>query len=162
MRRGRAWAAAMAVGLALVACSNGGAESLAPSAAGLYPGWPGSGTVVANSDFVPVLVSAEVGAGHSRVLITLEDSERRSLAAPGVTVDVGFYDLAASIETPISQVEGTFRWLIPDAKAIYTAYADFDSAGDWGMEVTAHEAGKPDRTGRMVFSVRESTTTPLL
>jgi hypothetical protein len=162
MRRWRAWAAVAAIGVALAACSNGGAESLTPSAAGQYPGWPGSGGVVANSDFIPILVSAEVGTGHSRVLITLEDSERRSLAAQAVTVDLAFYDLVASTETPVGQVEGTFRWLIPDAKAIYTAYSDFDRAGDWGMEVTAHEPGKPDRTGRMIFSVRETTTTPAI
>lgn len=157
----RPWAAVAAIGLVLVACSGPGA-SLAPSEAGQYPGWPGSGTVVANGDFVPVLVSAELGTGRTRVLITLQDGAGRSLAAPDVTVDQRFYDLAASTETPVGEVTGTFRWLIPDSKAIYTSYAEFARAGDWGMEVTAQEAGKPDRTARMIFSVREKVDTPAI
>lgn len=156
------WAVA-AIGLALVACTNGAAGSFAPSSAsGQYPGWPGSGTVVGNGDFIPALVSSEVGTGHSRVLIALTDAARRDVGAEDVTVSESFYDLAASTETPVSQVEGTFRWLIPDSKSIYTSYADFDRAGDWGVEVTAHEPGKPDRTARVTFSVREQTTTPAI
>lgn len=145
----------------LVACSRPGG-SLAPSAAGQYPGWPGSGLIVGNSDFIPVIVSKELGTGHSRVLMTLWDKANRVIAAPEVTVDQRFYDLAGSTETPVSEATGTFRWLIPDATAIYTSYADFARAGDWGMEVTAHESGKPDRTARVIFSVRESTATPAI
>jgi hypothetical protein len=118
--------------------------------------------VVANGDFIPVIVSAEVGTGHSRVLITLQDGDGRSLAAPAVTVEERFFDLDASTDTPVSQVDGTFRWLIPDAKAIYTSYADFARAGNWGIEVTGHEAGEPDRTARAIFSVHETTETPAI
>jgi hypothetical protein len=157
----RTWAAVAVIGLLVVACSGPGA-SVAPSQAGQYPGWPGSGSVVANGDFIPILVSAEVGTGHSRLLITLQDGAGRSLAAPEVTVDESFYDLAKSTDTPVGQTTGAFRWLIPDSKAIYTAYADFADAGDWGMEVTAHETGKADRTARMSFSVRDKTDTPAI
>ena len=118
--------------------------------------------MVANADFIPVLVSAEVGTGHARLMITLQDGEGRSLTAEDVTVDERLYDLAASTETPVSETAGTFRWLIPDSKAIYTSYADFARAGRLGMEVTGHQAGKPDRTARMVFSVREKTDTPAI
>jgi len=155
------WTGIVAIGLVLVACSGPGASAV-PSEAGQYPGWPGSGTVVANGDFIPVLVSAEVGTGHARLMITLRDGEGRSLAAEDLTVDERLYDLAASTETAASETTGAFRWLIPDAKAIYTSYADFARAGDWGMEVTGHQAGKPDRTARMVFSVREKTDTPAI
>lgn len=159
--RRRAWAAVAAIGLVLVACSGPGA-SIEQSQAGQYPGWPGSGTVVADSDFVPVLVSGEVGTGHTRILIALQDGEGRSVAAADLTVDQRFYDLAASTETPVTETTGTFRWLIPDSKAIYTSYADFARAGDWGVEVIGHEAGKPDRSARMIFSVREKTATPAI
>ena len=155
------WAGIAVIGLLLVACSGPG-TTVAPSDAVQYPGWPGSGTVIANDDFIPVLVSAEVGSGHARLLITLQDGEGRSLAAEDLSVDERLYDLAASSETPVSETKGTFRWLIPDAKAIYTSYADFARAGDWGMEVTGHQAGKPDRTARVVFSVREKTETPAI
>lgn len=113
----RAWAAVVVIGLVLVACSRPGA-SVAPSQAGKYPGWPGSGTVVAKGDFVPVLVSGELGAGHTRILITLQDGDGRSLATPDLTVEERFYDLAESTETPVGEATGTFRWLIPDTKAI--------------------------------------------
>jgi len=159
----RGWAAAIGISLVLGACSNGPAgSSEQSSAAGQYPGWPGSGTVVGNSDFIPILVSAEVGVGHSRLLITLQDSEGRTLDAPDLAVDESFYDLAASTETPVSQVAATFRWLIPDSKPIYTAFADFARAGDWGVEVAAHSAGQPDRIARVTFSVRQTTQTPAI
>ena len=162
MAERRAWAAA-ALAFVLVACSGGPrASETASSAAGPYPGWPGSGTVVANGDFVPVLVSAEVGVGHSRVLMTVDDRAGRTLAAPDLTLEERFYDLAASSETPVSEVAGTFRWLIPETKGIYTAYADFDRAGDWGVEVTGHQDGQPDRTARVTFSVRQTTQTPAI
>lgn len=160
---GRGLAAAVAIGLLLVACSTGKGTSASPSTAeGLYPGWPGSGTVVANSDFIPILVNAEVAVGQVRVMIELRDSAGRSLAAPAVSTQIGFYDLTASTDTAVSQAAGTFRWLIPDTKAIYTAHADFAHAGDWGIEVTAHAAGQPDRSARVTFSVRETTQTPAI
>lgn len=156
------WSTAVVLSLALAACSNGGPGSVAPSQGGHYPGWPGSGTVVASGDFIPVVVSSEVGVGQARLLITLQDRAGAQLASPDLSVDESFYDLAASVDTPVTQVAGTFRWLIPDSKAIYTSYADFAHAGDWGVEVTGHEAGKPDRTARVIFSVREQTTTPAI
>lgn len=160
----RTWAVTViGLALALGACSNGTPASIGPSPGlGQYPGWPGSGTVVATGDFIPVVVSSEVGTGHSRVLVALHDRAGRDLGASDVTVDESFYDLAASTEAPVSQVESTFRWLIPDSKTIYTSYADFARAGDWGVEVTAHEAGKPDRTARVTFSVHDKTTTPAI
>jgi hypothetical protein len=161
-RRGRIAGTAV-IALVLVACSNGPAASPTPSSTGAqYPGWPGSGAVVASGNFVPVLVSSEIGIGHSRVLITLEDRAYRPLASPEVTVDESYYDLAASTNTPVSHAAGTFRWLIPNEKGIYVAYADFADAGDWGIEVTAHEAGKQDRAARVTFSVRATTMTPAI
>ncbi|TMB58215.1 MAG: hypothetical protein E6J47_00460 [Chloroflexi bacterium] len=118
--------------------------------------------VVGNPNFVPIVVSAELGTGHARVLLTAEDAARRSLASPDLSLRAGFYDLAASVETPTSRVEATFRWLIPDERGIYVAYTDFTHAGDWGVEVTTHATGQADRTGRVTFSVREQTTTPAI
>ncbi|MGZ6372172.1 MAG: TlpA family protein disulfide reductase [Candidatus Limnocylindria bacterium] len=157
----RAWAV-VAIGLALVACSNGAGESVLPSTAGQYPGWPGSGAIVGSGDFVPIMVSSEVGTGHSRVLIALTDAAGRDLGAQDVTVEERYYDLAGSTEKPVSTADGTFRWLIPDSKTIYTSYADFAHPGDWGVEVTAHQPGKSNRTARVTFSVRDTTTTPAI
>jgi hypothetical protein len=96
------------------------------------------------------------------LLITLQDKSGRTLDAPDLALSESFYDLAASTTTPVGQVTGTFRWLIPDSKPIYTAYGDFARAGDWGVEVTAHGAGQPDRTARVIFSVRATTQTPAI
>jgi len=158
----RGAAAIVAIGLVLVACSNGAGQSVLPSGAGQYPGWPGSGLVVGSGDFIPIVVSSEVSTGHSRVLIALTDAAHRDLGAQGVTVEETYYDLAASTETPVGTVDGTFRWLIPDEKTIYTSYVDFAHSGDWGVEVIAREPGKPDRSARVTFSVRDTTTTPAI
>lgn len=163
MRATSRLAAVAAIGLALVGCTTGTPTSPSPSAAGgLYPGWPGSGTVVGNTDFIPIVVNAEIGVGRGRVMIELRDSAGRSLSAPDLSTRISFYDLAGSITTPTSDATGTFRWLIPDTKAIYAAYADFAHAGDWGIEVTAHAAGVADRTARVTFSVRATTLTPAI
>ena len=98
--------------------------------------------MVASGDFIPVVVSSEVGIGQGRLLITLQDRAGAQLASPDLTVDESFYDLAASVDTPVTQVAGTFRWLIPDSKAIYTSYADFAHAGEWG-KMTALRATDP-------------------
>jgi len=160
--RGLPWLA-VAIGLLLTACANGTRPGASPSSTGdLYPGWPGSGTVVTSSDFIPLLVNSELAVDSGRVMVGLEDRAGRSLVSAEVAVQIGIYDLAASTETAASQAAGTFRWLIPDVKAIYTAPATFTHAGDWGMEVTATGGGEPDRTARVTFSVRDTTTTPAI
>jgi hypothetical protein len=159
----RCAAVAIAVGLLLAACSSGtGTSPSQSSAQGQYPGWPGSGTVVANSDFIPLLVNSELAVGSQRVMVELQDSAGRSLTSGDLDVQIAFFDLVASTTTAVSQAAGTFRWLIPDTKAIYTAAATFTHAGDWGLEVTARAAGQADRTARVTFSVRDSTTTPAI
>jgi hypothetical protein len=163
-RLGRRILVPIAIGVLLIVYATGpGAESgsLSSSAAGVYPGWPGSGSVV-TSDFVPVLVSADLGVGRTRVLVTLQDGDGRTIAAPDLSIELGFYDLAASAATAAGRTEGTFRWLIPDTRGIYTAPADFAHAGDWGVEVTGHRPGQPDRIGRATFSVRQTTQTPAI
>jgi hypothetical protein len=165
-RPGRWIAAVVAVGAVLVACSNGAATSphaTTSSSDGVpYPGWPGSGTVVGRGDFVPILVSAEVGVGHDRVLVTVQDRAGRTISSPDLSITLRFFDLGTSVERPASEAKATFRWLIPDSRGIYAAYADFDRAGDWGLEVTGTASGQPERTARVTFSVRQATGTPAI
>lgn len=156
---------AVLIGLVLAACSSGtqtGGSAPPASAAGQYPGWPGSGSVVANTDFIPILINAELAVGTDRVMIELRDSAGRSLSASDLSTEIAFYDLAASTTAPTGASIGTFRWLIPDSKAVYTAVADFSREGDWGMEVTGRAAGKPDQVARVTFSVRAATGTPAI
>jgi hypothetical protein len=156
-------AACLTLAAVLTGCSTGTpALSATPSQAGQYPGWPGSGVVVGNPNFVPIVVSAELGTGHARVLLTAEDAARRSLASPDLSLQATFYDLAASVETPTATEAATFRWLIPDSKGIYVTYVDFPHAGDWGVEVSGHAANQEKVSGRVTFSVREQTSTPAI
>lgn len=152
--------------LTLAACSSGqgmGTDSSAPSpGGGAYPGWPGSGTVVANADFIPEIFNNELAVGDNRVMVLPIDQAGTPLATPDMTMDMTFYDLAASVDTPTDEEAGTFRWLIPDAKGVFTAHTTFSHAGDWGVEVTAHQDGAADQTARVLFSVRETTNTPAI
>ena len=155
---------AVAVGLALLlsACSVGESSQSPSTPAGQYPGWPGSGSVVASGDFIPLLVNSELAVGSQRVMVELQDSAGRSLTSSDLAVRIGIYDLDASTDAPASQAPGTFRWLIPDTKAIYTSPATFTHAGVWGLEVSATGGGAADRTARVTFSVRNATTTPAI
>jgi hypothetical protein len=157
------------IGMALVvsllaACGSGQAASNPPDSvpAGGYPGWPGGGQVVAGTDFIPVVFSAEVAVGPSRILVAVEDTQGRFLATPAMSLSMRFYDLAADPETPTEEVEGTFRWLIPETRGVFSASATFPVAGEWGLEATGHLAGQEDQTTRVVFPVRETTQTPAI
>lgn len=157
--------AAFVIGLALSACSTtpGASGSASPSAGeGQYPGWPGSGSVVTNSDFVPYMVNADLAVDTIRIMVDLKDSQGRELSSADLDAHLALYDLATSVDTAVSQVDGAFRWLIPDAKGIYTAPAAFSHAGDWGLEVVGTAAGKSAQTARVVFSVRDVSQTPAI
>jgi hypothetical protein len=117
---------------------------------------------VGRTDFVPILVSAELGVGRNRVLVTVQDGAGRTIVSPDLSVTVKFFDLTRSAETPASETKATFRWLVPDSRGIYAGSADFGRAGDWGLEVTGHATGHPDRTARVTFSVRQATSTPAI
>lgn len=152
----------VATGILLVGCSSAPAASPSPSASGQYPGWPGSGTVVANGDLVPLVVNADLAIDTTRVMIDLQDSAGRSLATVDLSLQIALYDLASSTGVPVRNDSGTFRWLIPDTKAIYTAPTSFSHAGVWGIEVTARASGTADRTARTTFSVRQASYTPAI
>lgn len=164
--RGIGLVGVLAAALVLVACSSapgmGSGSAASSSGAGPYPGWPGSGQVVANTDFIPEVFNSELAVGDNRVMVLPTNQAGTPLASPDMTMDLAFYDLAASVDTPVDEETGTFRWLIPDTKGIFTAPTTFSHAGDWGVEVTAHQDGQPDKTARFLFSVRETTNTPAI
>jgi hypothetical protein len=49
---------------------------------------------------------------------------------------------------------------VPGRPGLYRTEATFDKAGDWGVEATATAANGAKRTGRFVFPVRDTGTTP--
>lgn len=165
--RGPALVAVLALGFAASACgpaTSSGSTIAAASASGAigYAGWPAAGGAIGNPELVPILISAEAVIGRNRLLVTVADSMRALIAAPDLPVDLRFFDLAADPETPVSEVQGTFQWLVADTKGLYVAVADFAHAGDWGIEVVAHPPAGAELSSRLAFTVTETSRTPSL
>jgi hypothetical protein len=159
-------ASALLLATIMSACGPTGAGSSATgvpsSQASAYPGWPGSGQAVGTGDLVPILVSSELAVGKNRFLFTLVDTQNRLLAAPNVEAGAAFFDLGKNPEFPVGHAEGRFIWSIEGERGLYAAPAEFSRAGEWGVEVTATQRGKPDRSARVVFSVQEKALTPAI
>jgi hypothetical protein len=125
-----------------------------------YPGWPGAQITLGSPDLVPVLVSSDVAVGPSRFMFTLVDGQNRVLASPTLAVRVGFYELAKDPRKPAHETAASFLWAIEGERGLYVTTPNFASPGDWGVEVTARQTGRPDRSARVVFPVREQSSTP--
>lgn len=124
-----------------------------------YEGWPPDATF----DLVPIPVSSELAVGRNRVLLNLIDSENNQLASPDRAVEMRFYDLAADAGTPAVTVDGDYLPTTPELPGLYRAFpVNFPCWGDWGLEAITTEPDGSQRTGRMVFTVRPTTTTPAI
>ena len=62
--------------------------------------------------------------------------------------------------SPATTVEGTYLPTVPQLPGLYRAMVDFPRAGMWGVEVEATEPDGATRSGRMVFSVQPTSSTP--
>jgi hypothetical protein len=157
----RAAAATLLVVTLLAACGSLGTPT-PPSASSTgpvsYQGWPPT----ASFELVPIPVSSELTVGPNRLLVNLIDSDNEPLASADRQVRLQLYDLAADAQTPKTQVDATYTPIIEGRPGLYRAQVTFERAGDWGLEAIATEPGGEERTGRMVFSVRESGTTPAI
>ncbi|HWH24936.1 MAG TPA: hypothetical protein VNW68_08605 [Candidatus Limnocylindria bacterium] len=159
-------AAVLAVAVALAACSQPPADMFTPEAdmftpepevtprAG-YPGWPPD----EQFELIPIPISTETAVGPNRFLLNLIDQQNESLVSADRPVTLNFFDLAADPATPVTSVEADYL-PVADTRALYRASVDFSSAGEWGVEAVTSESDGGQRMGRMVFTVRESTTTP--
>lgn len=133
------------------------AGATAAPAPAAYPGWqlPQDG-----GELVPIPVTSELAVGENRFLLNLVDEDNEPLAAPDRPVTMSFFDLAADPATPSSTVEATYLPTIPQLPGLYRATVEFSRAGPWGIEVETPEANGTTRTGRMIFSVRPTSSTP--
>jgi hypothetical protein len=122
------------------------------------PGW----SPAASPELIPVPVSTELTVGQNRLLVNLLDSANEPLAAPDRAVELRLYDLAADPSQPAITTPATYMSTIAGLPGLYRARVEFGRAGDWGLEAIATEPDGGQRTGRMVFSVRESGTTPAI
>jgi len=109
-----------------------------------------------------VPVSSELTVGPNRLLVNVLDLANEPLAAPDRAVELRLYDLATDPSQPAITTPATYMSTIANLPGLYRARVEFGRAGDWGLEVIATEPDGSQRTGRMVFSVRESGTTPAI
>lgn len=147
--------------LTVVGCGSMGAPSF-PAASmptsPSYPGWPPAATY----ELIPIPVSSELTVGPNRLLVNLIDSANEPLAAADRPVELRLYDLATDPAAPKVTTPATYLPILEGRPGLYRAQVDFTRAGDWGLEAIATEADGSKRIGRMVFSVRESGTTPAI
>jgi YtkA-like len=121
------------------------------------PGWPPQQT---NFALTPVPVSTEIVVGPNRLLFNILDKQNQSIASADRPVNLRFFDMAANKTQPAMEAPGTSMSTIEGRPGLYRAAVDFSKAGDWGVEAVATEPDGSTRMGRMVFSVRETGTTP--
>ena len=121
------------------------------------PGWPPQQT---NFDLIPTPVNAEVVVGPNRMLFNIIDRQNQSIAAPDTQVALRFFDLATSRTQAAVETAATFMTTIPGRPGLYRAQASFTKPGDWGVEATATAADGSKKSGRFVFTVRATGSTP--
>ena len=147
--RSRILAAAAIAILMLVSAACGASD----------PGWPPQQT---NFALTPVPVSTEIVVGPNRMLFNILDKQNQSIASADRPVNLRFFDMATSKTQSAMETPGTFMSTIEGRPGLYRAEVDFSKAGDWGVEAVATEPDGSTRMGRMVFSVRETGTTPAI
>lgn len=147
---------------ALSACNAIGGPPPTPShvaaPAGGYPGWPPN----APSELIPVPVSTELVVGPNRLLVNLIDQKNEPLASPTLPVEFKLYDLAEDPAAAKIDQQGTYLPTIEGRPGLYRLSPSFDAAGDWGLEAIASEPDGTKQTGRMVFQVLQSGSTPAI
>ncbi|CAN5752426.1 hypothetical protein BH23CHL7_BH23CHL7_09450 [soil metagenome] len=122
-----------------------------------YPGWP---PLDDGGELLPLPVTSELVVGQNRFLLNLLDDANQSVASPDRQVALNFYDLAADAATPAITVSGTYLTTIAQLPGLYRAEVQFTRSGTWGLEAEATEPDGSVRTGRMLFSVRQTGSTP--
>jgi hypothetical protein len=124
-----------------------------------YEGWPPEATF----ELLPIPVSSELAVGQNRVLVNLVDSANNQLASPERPVELRFFDLAADPATPAISIAASYMPTTEQLPGLYrVAPVNFPCWGDWGLEAITTEPDGSERTGRMLFNVRPSTTTPAI
>lgn len=122
-------------------------------------GWPPEQT---NFELTPVPISTEIAVGQNRMLFNVLDRQNQSVASADRPLALRFFHLATNRTQPALETHATFTPTIEGRPGLYRATVALDRAGDWGVEATSTEPSGSKRTGRFVFSVRESGTTPAI
>jgi hypothetical protein len=123
-------------------------------------GWPPEQTAF---DLIPVPISTETIVGSNRMLFNILDSStNQSIASAETPVELRFFDFSTSRTEPASTAPATFMTTVEGRPGLYRAQVDFSKAGEWGVEAVSTESDGSQRTGRFVFDVSETGTTPAI
>jgi hypothetical protein len=150
---------ALLLSVLAAACSGGPAASPTPSGPPSYAGWPPSETY----PLIPAPINQELVVGQIRLLVNLIDaSTNTSAAAADRPVQFRLYDLAADAANPVATADATYMTVLPQLPGLYRANVTFDRAGQWGLEAIQDPGTSSERTGRFLFEVRQTGTSPAI
>jgi hypothetical protein len=148
--------AILALAVLATACSLGSSASPTPA---YYLGWP------PNSFYplIPYPVSSEITVGSNRLLVNLLDaSTNTSTASVDHPLQLRLYDMSLDATQPAFTVDASYLPTIAGLPGLYRAMVPFNHAGAWGLEAIQDPGTDQALTGRFVFDVRASGTTPAI
>ncbi|MEP7379482.1 MAG: hypothetical protein ABI725_07985 [Chloroflexota bacterium] len=149
-------AAVIVLSLLTVACSAEPSSSPTPAS---FAGWPPNATFA----LIPVPVSTEITVGPDRFLVNLLDaSTNASVASADHPVQLKLYNLAVDAANPAVTADAVFMTTIPQLPGLYRAMLNLPSAGQWGLEAVLDPGTANARTGRFIFDVAQTGTTPAI
>jgi hypothetical protein len=151
--------AAILLSVLAAACSAEPAASPTPAPPASYAEWPPNKSY----PLIPVPVSTELVVGQNRLLVNLIDgATNASVAAADHPVQLHLYYLAADPANPAVTADGIYMSSIPQLPGLYRANVTFDRAGQWGLEAILDPGMTSARTGRFIFDVRQTGTSPAI
>ena len=104
---------------------------------------------------LPRIVSSELGVGENRVVAALTDgSGTRPAGSPDTTVEIAF---TGPNGEELRNVEAEFTWAIEDQVGVYTAPAEFPTAGAWQAHFDVTHADAFVEQIDFDFDVKEDT-----
>jgi hypothetical protein len=146
------------IGLAVLVCLAGACTPPAATPTPTAASWVNQGS----GDLVPITVSTELAIGPNRFLLNLVDRQNEPMASPERQATLTFYELAVDPANPAVTADGVYMHILDRLPGLYRAQVDFPHAGQWGLEVVTDEADGSHRSGRLVFPVREVSSTPAI
>jgi hypothetical protein len=121
--------------------------------------WPPNATY----PLIPVPVTTEITVGPVRLLVNLLDaSTNASVASADHPVQLNLYNLAANQYNPAASANAVFMTTIPQLPGLYRAMVNFPNAGQWGLEAIQDPGTAQAKTGRFIFDVAQTGTTPAI
>ncbi len=129
-----------------------------------------------SADLLPVVISSDLGVGANRFILGLLDREDAQVL--GADLYLRFFLLRGQEATLKFEVDaepiritktyththddGTVESHEAGETGVYVARADFDIAGQWGVEVTGSADGQALEPVRPIFEVREASLSPAI